>query len=231
MERINFRIAARCFDGGAGRGGFTIVEMLIAMVIFSVALTAIYASYLTQQKTYIAQTEVAAMQQSIRVAMYHLERELRMAGFDPRNTANAGFTIANADQIQFTADSVLPSNGLIDSNERIRYAIGGGFLRREAGGSGLQALAKNIEVIDFVYLDEGNNVLNPNLGDVSPNNLKEIRSVQVTMVATVDRPDGDYRRSISAYANQQGETILVAPDDHKRRRSLTSTIRCRNMGL
>ena len=215
------------------QAAFTLIELLITMVIFSVAATAIYTSYLTQQKTYVAQTEVTAMQQNIRAGMYHLERELRMAGFDPHNTAEAGFLIAENDELQLTADLNEDGNmlaGTNDENEQVRYAVSDGYLRREIWGGGLQPLAQNIEVLDLVYLDEDNDVLNPDLGDVPANDLKKIRSVQITMVARTNKPDPEYRDT-NVYRNQQDEIILAAQNDHFRRRMLTTTIRCRNMGL
>ena len=212
--------------------GFTLVELLIAMVIFAVALTAIYTSYLTQQKTYLAQSQVTAMQQSLRAGMYHLERELRMAGYDPNRTAGAGFLIADDDELQFTADLNGDGNMVAstnDTNEQVHYTISSGYLRREIWGGGLQRLAENIEVLDLVYMDEDNNPINPGRTDVSSTRLKDIRSVQVTMVAITDQADPDYHNT-TVYRNQQGDILLTA-NDKKRRRLLTSTIRCRNMGL
>ncbi len=42
--------------------------------------------------------------QNLRAAMYFLEREIRMAGCDPLETANAAILLAEADYIQFTED-------------------------------------------------------------------------------------------------------------------------------
>lgn len=216
--------------------GFTLVELLVSLVIFSVVITAIYTSYLTQQKTYLAQTQVTAMQQNIRAGMYHLERELRMAGFDPHNTAKAGFLVAKSNELQISADlnedgNLLKDGGpSFDTNENIHYAIIENTLKRKSGIGTFQPLAEYIDVIDLVYLDEDNDVLNPDLGDVPANDLKKIRSVQITMVARTEKPDPEYRNT-NVYRNQQGEVILAAQNDHFRRRALTTTIRCRNMGL
>jgi type IV pilus assembly protein PilW len=232
MEWRDMGMMEKCTKRGS-QAAFTLIELLITLVIFSVAITAIYTSYLTQQKTYLAQTEVTAMQQNIRAGMYHLERELRMAGFDPHNTAKAGFLIADNDELQVTADLNEDGNMVAstnDNNEQVRYAVNDGYLRREVWGGGLQPLAQNIEVLDLVYLDEDNDVLNPSLGDVSANDLKKIRSVQITMVARTDKADPEYRNN-NVYRNQQDEVILEAQNDHFRRRTLTTTIRCRNMGL
>jgi hypothetical protein len=157
-----------------------------------------------------------------------------MAGFDPHNTAKAGFLTAAANDVEFTADFKKVDgkfNGKIDTNEKIRYNLASGatVLRRNEGG-GLQALAENIEVFDLVYLNEDNDVLNPDLGDVPANDLKKIRAVQITMVARTEKPDPEYRDT-NVYRNRQDEIILAAQNDHYRRRTLTTTIRCRNMGL
>ena len=208
--------------------GFTLIELMIAMVIFAVAMTAIYTSYLTQQKTYLAQTEVAAMQQNLRAGMYLMERELRMAGYDRHRTADTGITVANNNGFQFTAD--LNDNGRLDANETYVYALSSSNVTRAVGGGGAQLLARNIEVLDLVYLDEDNNPLNPGLTNVSSSDLESIRSIQVTMVARTNKTDRDYKNN-TVYRNQQGVVILPAPNDHNRRRILSSTVRCRNLGL
>jgi type IV pilus assembly protein PilW len=61
--------------------GFTLVELLVAMVISLVVMAAIYSTYHSQQKSYLVQEQVAAMQQNLRSAMYNMAREVRMAGY------------------------------------------------------------------------------------------------------------------------------------------------------
>lgn len=60
--------------------GFTLIEILMAVAIFSVILGAVYKTYNTQQKSYILQEEVAAMQQNARASLYMISRDTRMAG-------------------------------------------------------------------------------------------------------------------------------------------------------
>jgi len=236
MERKYMGITAHCIKSHH-QAAFTLIELLITLVIFAVAITAIYTSYLTQQKTYVAQTEVTAMQQNLRAGMYHLERTLRMAGFDPHNTAKSGFLVASNNEVQLTSDlnrdGNLVDNGgpSFDKNENAHYLIDDdNDLAYKSGLGNPQPLAENIQVINFVYLNEDNDVLNPDLGDVPANDLKKIRSVQITMVARTEKPDPEYLNT-NVYRNQQGEVILAAQNDHFRRRALTTTIRCRNMGL
>ena len=100
-------------------------------------------------------------------------------------------------------------------------------------GGNLQPAAENIEVLDLVYLDGSDppQVLNTEPDRSVPSDkLDEIRSVQVTMVARTDQEDRDYTNT-TVYRNQQGEVILPGQNDHIRRRILSSTVRCRNMGL
>ena len=63
--------------------GFTMVELLITMLISGVIMAAIYSAYTAQQRTYLAQQQVAGMQQNIRAGLDIMVRELRMAGYDP----------------------------------------------------------------------------------------------------------------------------------------------------
>lgn len=219
--------------------GFTIVELLIAMVVALLAMGAIYSTFLNQHKSYVIQEETAAMQQNIRAAMFYMQREIRMAGCDPIGTSGAGITTANATSIRFTEDvrgDVVGSDSdgaTDDDNEDITYALSGSDLIRNTNlGGGNQMVAENIDAIDFVYLDGASppNVLNPGGGNVPALSLDQIRSVEVTIVA---RTGGNTLASPTnrAYFNQRGRQIFQAPGDNFSRRRLTAWIKCRNLGI
>jgi len=231
--------------------GFTLVELLVAMAVSLLAVGAIYSTFLSQFKSYQIQEEIAAMQQNIRVAMYHMQREIRMAGCDPTGNSGAAIMIANVAELQFTIDkngdgdftnpSPPPAN---DSNEQIRYALTNDVNRdgiadgnpcnlgRETWGGGLQTVAENIDALDFVYLDGASppNVLNPNRTNVASGDLSKIRSVEITIVARTDRSLRPSPNNM-VYYNQQGETILGAQNDNFSRKRLTTFINCRNLRL
>lgn len=61
--------------------GFTLVELLVAMVISLLVIGAISLTFKSQQDSYIIQEQVSAMQQNIRGAMYMLTRDIQMAGY------------------------------------------------------------------------------------------------------------------------------------------------------
>jgi prepilin-type N-terminal cleavage/methylation domain-containing protein len=66
--------------------GFTLIELMIAMVIAGIVLAAIYQAYRSQQKAYVTQQMVIEMQQNARSAMTLMKREIRMAGYKPAAT-------------------------------------------------------------------------------------------------------------------------------------------------
>lgn len=212
------------------RYGFTLVELLISMAVGGVVMAGICSAYYSQQESYITQDQVSAMQQNLRAGLWFMEREIRMAGYDPTGTANAGIVTANATSIRVTLD--LNADGdtdgdTDDSNEDITYSLydsdgdGDSDLARKVGGGNNQPVADNIDVLNFVYLDQAGYITTT---------LPDIRSVQVTLVARAQRPDTKYTDTAS-YANQQGEQILSTQNDNFRRKRLTAEIKCRNLGL
>lgn len=61
--------------------GVTLIELLIALVMSSILIAAIYRVFISQQKTYTVQEQVADMQQNVRVAISRMMSEIRVAGF------------------------------------------------------------------------------------------------------------------------------------------------------
>lgn len=206
--------------------GFTIIELLVGMAVFLLALTAIYSTFQAQHKSYLMQQEVAAMQQNLRAAMFYMQREIRMAGCDPLGTAGAGIIAASDSSINFSEDvrgdnvGDPPDGNLNDPNENITYSLNGGNLVRNTGG-GNQIVAENIDALNFVYLDA-------NGSETAV--LADIRSVEITIVARISRPLRDSPNNRD-YFNQQNTQILSAQGDRYSRRRLTSFIKCRNLGL
>ncbi len=61
--------------------GFSLVEMVVATAILGIIVSSALFLYLTQQKQWLIQEQVAEMQQNVRVSMDELTRNLRMAGY------------------------------------------------------------------------------------------------------------------------------------------------------
>lgn len=214
--------------------GFTLVEILVALALSAVVLSAIYSVYIAQQKAYIVQEEVAKMQQNLRAALLMMAGELRMAGYDPTGNAGAGIvSIATAPHsIRFTKD--ISGNGAIAENgEDITYSlvsVGGvnKLIRDDASVAATneqKAVAENLEVLDLVYLDQNNaKIVNPAA------HINDIRSIEITLVARSKRSEEKYTNNF-IYRNQQNNNIFGPAGDNVRRSKLTMAVRCRNLGL
>ncbi len=61
--------------------GVTLIELLIALVMSSILIAALYRVFISQQKTYTVQEQVVDMQQNVRFAINRMMGEIRMAGF------------------------------------------------------------------------------------------------------------------------------------------------------
>jgi type IV pilus assembly protein PilW len=206
--------------------GLTLLELMIGMTIFLLVIGGIYSTFQSQHKSYLMQEEVAAMQQNIRAAMFYMTKEIRMAGCDPTGNAGAGLVAANANSISFTedvrgdSDGSDPDGATDDPNESIAYALSDNNLVRNTGG-GNQVVAENIDALDFVYLDADGN---------TTATVEDIRSVEITIVARTSRALR-VTQDNTIYYNQQGTQILGAQNDRFTRKSMTTFIKCRNLGI
>ena len=231
---------------GNNHKGFTLIELLVAMSVGLVVMAGVSMTFRSQQKSYLLQEQVAAMQQNLRAAMYHMEREIRMAGCDPNQTVDAQFVTANATSITFTQDlrgdteGSLPDGDTEDPSENITYYLNdidgdglGDELRRNdtnPGGIGDQVIADNISALNFVYLNQaGTRIDDDSAGNVTTSIL-QIRSVEITLLARTGRGDRGFQNN-TVYTNQVPETIFGPAGDNRRRKLLTTCIKCRNMGL
>ena len=222
---------------GNNHKGFTLIELLVAMTVGLVVMAGVSMTFRSQQKSYLLQEQMAAMQQNLRAAMYHMEREIRMAGCDPNKTASAQFVTANATSITFTQDirglpeGSQPDGDTDDPNENITYSLNGDELRRnDPNGIGDQVIADNMSALNFVYLrQDGTRIDDDGAGNVTLG-IPQIRSVEITLVARTGRGDRGFQNN-TVYTNQAGDSIFGPAGDNNRRKLLTTCIKCRNLGL
>jgi type IV pilus assembly protein PilW len=255
--------------------GLTLIELLIALMLSSLLTAVLYRAFVSQQKTYMVQDQVADMQQNVRIAMGQMAREIRMAGYGGdilsvfgnvngftniitpatdaitiiladevgvlKQSASKGTQqlkvtnarILNADKKKYlcldglndylvqsvTEDTIILDAPLAEDHpihqpvylvKAVSYYIGLSgsktvLRRNENTGGGGQPLAENIESLEFSYFDAN--------GDVAAN-PPDIRMVKLTVTAKANMLDPNYKGG-----------------DGYRRRTLSSYIKIRNMGL
>jgi type IV pilus assembly protein PilW len=208
--------------------GFTLIELLIAMVISSILVSGIYALFHKQVATHNTERLVVSMQQNARAAISFMERDIRMARYDPTGASGAAIVTANEGQLQYQIDQ--NENGVIDANEVITYGLNGdNLMRTVAGATG--AVARNIDALNFDYFDgDGNNISDKSVTPwVVP--VDQIASIQVSIVARSGNTIPALfinHRDTKTYRNRSGDIILPAADDDFRRMQITTEIDCRN---
>ncbi|MDA3918208.1 MAG: PilW family protein [Deltaproteobacteria bacterium] len=223
--------------------GVTLIELLIVMLISSIILGAIFTISSNHQKSYLANDRLTEMQQNLRAAIIIMSREIREAGCDPTGLADAGIILATQGRLQFTKD--MDNNGDTDgTSEEIAFgfsntndsgangiADGGGAdwstpadLGRDVG-SGFQPIAENIEAVEFNYiLSDDTTTTTP-----SSSQLNDIRAVQISILARASSREQNFPVTVTTYKTASG-IDWSRPNDNYRRRFISVTIQCRNLG-
>jgi len=170
--------------------GFTLIEMVVALGLSLVTVSAVYALYVSELRAQLVREDMLEMQQQARVVMDIVSRELLMAGYDPRGVNDDGdlsndFLGITYDPGRLIVKADLNGNGLIaDANESITFVYDSKThtLRRNTGG-GNQPFGENIESFLVEYFDQGGN---PTADSVS------IRQVKISVTARTEDPDLKY---------------------------------------
>lgn len=187
--------------------GFTLVELLTAMVPSLIVLGAVTSTFIIQERSYEQQAHIVEMQENVRAGMQMMTRELVMAGYDPTSAAGAGIVSANDSSIRFTMD--LNGDGDVsDSNEDVTYALDATdkqLTRKSTAIDTATPLAENIQGLSFAYYDSNNGVTSI---------VGKIRRITIQLTAKTRKPDPNY-----------------SSNNGYRTRTLTSDVSPRNLGL
>ena len=198
--------------------GFTLLELLVASALLGPAVIALFMTLETMQGAYSKGERRADRQQSARIGLARMVRELRAAGLDPsavipRLPIPAVIQTGETSRIAFIGDA----NGDGRSKKieyRLDLSADPPVLRRQqwttwnagwSGTNGAQPLAEGIATVEFTYYGADGTPVP--LGELSAR-LGEIRRVGIVIAATA--PAGQ----------TPGETYR-----------LVSEVRIRNVGL
>jgi type IV pilus assembly protein PilW len=122
---------------GITNKGFTLIELLVAVAIFSLVIAGIWTNFISQKKIYHSQQQTAMIQQNIRGAMFLMEKQLRMAGYDP---GSKGYGISNIQDNAITFNFDDNAGGVTS----IRYFLNNTNLMMSIDGGAGEVLAENI---------------------------------------------------------------------------------------
>lgn len=243
--------------------GFTLIELLVSMFLAGIVSGVIYVAYEVQNRIHQEQDDVVQMQQTIRSGLAFLQREARMAGYNPKGRTShrscsadpaagpamaPGVHTATVNTFGFSMD--LNGNGdCADVGENVLYQLftAGGVqsLGRNdlTNNQAQQSVADDIGALEFIYLFQpprvGSAVAHPPTSSPAANQLEDIRTLQVSVLAQAEAP-ARYSTQVTAFTlpqpdawgnPQAGGTVINVPADNIRRRVLTTMINLRNRGL
>ena len=170
--------------------GFTLVELLVSLLIGAIVMAAAYSSYISQQRAYRITESVSAIQQNLRSAMLFIEKDIRMAGFNPLKKSGFGILSISSNSITLAKDygSTDPANdenGVVNTGETISYSIASDKLMRDSG-IGPNVIAEHITNMELEYFDRN--------GDETAD-TSSVRSVSVILTAN---DGGEHTRVLSS---------------------------------
>lgn len=198
------------------QAGYTLAETLVTAAVIGLVMAGLFSLIQTGSQTWVVGANRSEAQQTARLILHRVAEEVRMGGWDPRNTQSfpaiqalappqIGFIIS----YDWSADGAIQNNILVAVNgankgEQITYDFVGNALRRRESQVDASAVTVTnaINAITFTYRDVDDAVVaSPHLAA----NALTIRTVEISVVATPD---------IQATSNTQ-------------KVSVTSTIRAR----
>jgi len=122
----------------SNKRGITLIELLVALIICTLSMGAIYRLFSSQSKAYVVQDQVVEVQQSIRNVMELIVRDLQMTGFDGFSHLSSPSTVKIEDYKPIPPyivadDSITVWYKHIESNaiHSVTYSLNGTNLERQ----------------------------------------------------------------------------------------------------
>jgi len=129
----------------AGRGGYSLPELVIAMAILIIVVGYVMNSFSSQHKTYSVNDQVMEVQQNLRAVSDLLESEVRMSGFlVPDGASICGVDNTNASDELFVTDTSPIDPGAVPSAD-----LGARVTAGYANGTGLATWTLDSSTVDL----------------------------------------------------------------------------------
>lgn len=179
--------------------GFTIIELMIALLLGLLLTTGIIKVYITTKDTYNLSENLSRLQESARFAMGYLTQDIRMAGFIPcRMTLNMANTLNSTDSfLDFFGRSIVGYEGGVSTFPSGFASVGTSPGDRVAGTDAVVILRGDDEIYkvtqhnpqsaqfkinDLHTLDDGDIALVCDGSDSAIFQLTNVNSSNVTVV-------------------------------------------------
>lgn len=166
------------------QNGFTLVELLVGTLIFSIIITAIYNVFDLHNRMAARQEEKTAMQQELLSTMNQIADDLRMCGYSTGGE-NFGFMSATKQSILCARDRISTDQPQALNNTDtaiVGYQLNSGdnTIRKyyAKGAINWVRTAEHISALNFTYFrEDGTQISNPETA------LQDIRMVEISATA------------------------------------------------
>jgi Tfp pilus assembly protein PilW len=165
----------------------TLAELLVSLAVAGVLMAATVSLLDEGQRLYAHGAARVEAQQSARMALERMAREIREAGLAPLDPGFPAISVALPTQIVLHFD--VNGDGVIaGTKETVTWSLAGRVLRRNAG-AGAQPIVNGVRDLVLEYRDAARRPT------TSP---AEVRSVTITLTTEPDHAPADSSRSAQA---------------------------------
>jgi len=166
--------------------GFSLTELLVSSFVASVILASLVGFAAAERRFFHRAQEQLTANQTLRLILDVLSRDLRQAGFDARGTAVEPVVAATSTTLVLQQDD--DGDGIVDtgSTEIITYAFRpeAGTLSRVVGRQSMPLVTGlPADGFQLSYMDSAGAALDPDTGGLDATDRAAIRRVRVDLLA------------------------------------------------
>lgn len=156
----------------------TLVEILVALVMFGIIATGVYNVFRVHNLMAAKQEETTMMQQELLSALVDMSEELRMCGFSTSKTSSFGLNASATNSSSIYCTRALSFNNNSTSIISYRRDNQNQLLVYIPATDTWEAAASNISDLRFTYYDRDGAAISPN-----STNIDSIRMVDINATA------------------------------------------------
>ena len=181
------------------RRGFTLIELMVAMLISAIVLAAVYQVFLSDYRAFESHNMLLETQQNEKMALEFMSREIQLIGYDAMTSPiTADIITAKSDYIQFEE-----YNTRNDTRIKILYEYkptDEKIVRRQnlydvtvpGWGPGTdEDFVENVTDLTITYFDDQEQpiLFDVGTGAIASSDLGEVRRIEISMTVRTPRKD------------------------------------------
>jgi prepilin-type N-terminal cleavage/methylation domain-containing protein len=178
--------------------GFTLIELMIALLIAAIILAAVYDVFMSDFKAFISHNLLLNAHEKEKMALEFMSREIQLIGYDASTSPiTADIVSAKSDSIQFeeynrlnnTRAKILYQYRSSDNTVIRRFNLWDGASSSWIPASD-EIVIGNVDTFAFVFYSEDNVVVDFNgFGEIPSADIPDIRRVDIALTVKTEKMD------------------------------------------